>query len=561
MKDKVHQFSISETSSIHSRPLSKQPTRNASVPIHTTISFDDYVHYAAPKSSNIKSLYPPAAVTLGRNAFDRYGDQVSDFEVISCNGDRIPVSMAVLLKRWGKYFALILARSYVLAAENFEAGLSNNLKGDWTKLTNDSSEDLNKKSYGEVPHFRIPFQESKESLDKPTTNKTEKKITQPQINELPPQPPVPTEPIPAVPSQTTFKNTSRAGSQDHNSPRSSLMHTLSVLRNIPTTGKSPRESPFSSPRASYSGQGSVSNELRSSPFPNLRPNFGSASSDLKLSSIDSGVGSSEMSDSTRHPSEIDVDDEEDEEEGAHEEEEEIESDTESDILDYEKKTYPMEPALVPRKLYLPFSTNSVKAFCEFFYTGQIGSKWSLAPTLLDNFMISKFYKIPLLYDSILEILITILKRKEDQILSNLSSEQRLEYEEFIYFINKGQIKKEDLQKYSDLNIVEDREFDENDQEQINLAYQESEDLSAPNVGPRVRSIFDRSSIINKALQDDENEDRRSKLNFITVEELVDPNSINSINDIVIEAILDAAILVNELKLVIRINKLYNLVKS
>ncbi|KAI5967819.1 MDS3 [Candida pseudojiufengensis] len=563
MREKSHQFSLSESSSSQHRPLSKQPTRAASIPVHTAISFDDYVHYAAPKSSNIKSLYPPAAVTLGRNAFDRFGDQISDFEVISSNGDRIPVSMAVLLKRWGKYFALLLARSYVLAAEDFEAGLTSKLTGEWAKLRNESSDNLPSKNFGEIPHFRIPFQDSKESLDKPVTTKSEstRKTSMPQTHELPPQPPLPNEPLPPVPQQTTFKSTSRAGSQDHSSPRASLMHTLSVLRNIPTTGKSPRESPFSSPRASYSAQGSgTSSDLRSSPFPNLRPNIGRSTSELKLSSVGSGI-STQQSEETNHRSGV-----EDNHEDENEEEDEVgslDSEYESEELITEKKSYPMEPALIPRKLYIPFSTNSVKVFCEFLYTGQLGHKCSLSPTLLDNFMISKFYKIPILYESILDILINIIKRREDEVLKNINSEIRLKYDEFIYFLNKGEIKKEILEKFSNLNNVEDNVYDEknsneNDKDSINLAYLESENLSIPIIGPRFKSVFDRSSSLKDQTIDDNNfendeQSNKTKLNLITIEELVDPNSSIPISDDVMQAILNAAILVNEMKIILRVN--------
>ena len=45
----------------------------------------------------------------------------------------------------------------------------------------------------------------------------------------------------------------------------------------------------------------------------------------------------------------------------------------------------LEPLLTPRSLYMPWPTATVRAFAEFFYTGQVNSKWMLAPVVLDLF--------------------------------------------------------------------------------------------------------------------------------------------------------------------------------
>ena len=37
----------------------------------------------------------------------------------------------------------------------------------------------------------------------------------------------------------------------------------------------------------------------------------------------------------------------------------------------DSENFRMEPSLIPRKLYIPFMTLTVKAFCEYLYTGQI----------------------------------------------------------------------------------------------------------------------------------------------------------------------------------------------
>jgi len=75
--------------------------------------------------------------------------------------------------------------------------------------------------------------------------------------------------------------------------------------------------------------------------------------------------------------------------------------------------YDMEPLLIPRSLYLPWPTYSIKALSEFFYTGQTNGKWLLAPVALDLLVMAKLYEIPLLYTLIAEMLYSILGRKEE----------------------------------------------------------------------------------------------------------------------------------------------------
>ncbi|CAI4062564.1 hypothetical protein SUVZ_07G0600 [Saccharomyces uvarum] len=75
----------------------------------------------------------------------------------------------------------------------------------------------------------------------------------------------------------------------------------------------------------------------------------------------------------------------------------------------------LEPLLTPRSLYMPWPTSSVRAFAEFFYTGQVNSKWILAPVALDLLVMAKIYEIPLLYKLILEVLYSILAKKEESL--------------------------------------------------------------------------------------------------------------------------------------------------
>ncbi|KAH3683879.1 hypothetical protein WICPIJ_005140 [Wickerhamomyces pijperi] len=78
----------------------------------------------------------------------------------------------------------------------------------------------------------------------------------------------------------------------------------------------------------------------------------------------------------------------------------------------------MEPLLIPRSMYLPFSTCTVDALTEFFFTGQLGNKWLLTPTTTDLLLISKFYEIPLLYDLISEVMFAVLGKKEMGVMNS-----------------------------------------------------------------------------------------------------------------------------------------------
>lgn len=455
------------------------------------ISFSEYVHYAAPTANftTINSIFPPAAITLGRNFFDRFGDLTADFEIISVNGDRIPVSLMVLIERWGDYFIELLARGYVSAVEKFdesqqtakESAMFNDnpsfghigRRDDGSSFSSVNSHDKKTKTWSfasssslqhesqanvhpqlpkpkddkpektdkpdktdktdkpyhlsmsvapkkipkDAPHFRIPFQDTPQDKPKPKakdsddslgviegeTSESPRKgsvssfssttsLLQSRLQDIPPQLPLPTEPVPPVPTNPpTFRNSSRRNSNDVASPRGSLMHTLVALRNIPT--RSPRGSPYSSPRASMSHQGGIKSTLTSSEF-TLKPLTMVMPEPPK--SDDMGPG--DDPDGTESPSsKMPI------------------SPLDNILLNFENLengTFQMEPSLIPRKLYIPFTTASIKAFCEYLYKGQIGNKWLLAPTALDNLVLAKYYKIPLLYDLISEVLYGIIGRRE-----------------------------------------------------------------------------------------------------------------------------------------------------
>ncbi|CCK71197.1 Mds3p KNAG_0G01390 [Huiozyma naganishii CBS 8797] len=75
----------------------------------------------------------------------------------------------------------------------------------------------------------------------------------------------------------------------------------------------------------------------------------------------------------------------------------------------------LEPLMIPRTLYMPWPTLSVRAFAEFFYTGQVNGKWLLAPVILDLLVMGKIYEIPLLYSLISEVLYSLVGRKEESL--------------------------------------------------------------------------------------------------------------------------------------------------
>lgn len=604
------------TRKIGRRASSISKTSGTTDKIHNSISFSEYVDYAAPKTNftKIRSVFPPAAITLGRNAFDRFGDVIADFEFISSDGDRIPVSLMILMERWGRFFIDLLAKGYVKAVDKFEndhnSMMAANADDKYSKtsgsgstssssgtsylfrisnqfsltgsskaknsvstsgsissesgshdnqpskaLSTTSSTDssisekqafhmsiplASKNHSKDAPQFRLPFQESSDNAKlavspskesspapgndssaidphaTPRLNPTDLKepasslrkdsvssfsssnsLLNSHLQDLPPQLPIPSEPIPAVPAiPLSFRSSSRKNSLDLGSPRASLIHTLTALRNIPTS-RSPRGSPFASPRASMSAQGqsnstlNVPQDISSSPVPNLRPALilsGSSSptktleqtvnnnlevqvtndikpleqspynsndaisgSDNSLASIDRKIDTcnamppnkkmlsySSMTSIESSPllgekekslslssvikSHSNSSDEKDGHRPEWSQNQLVENRLyKNGLLNFEgveSGRLQMEPSLIPRKLYMPFPTSTLKAFAEYLYTGQVGNKWTLTPAALDNLSIAKFFRVPLLYDLISEVLFGIIGRKEAHVIKS-----------------------------------------------------------------------------------------------------------------------------------------------
>lgn len=520
------------------RKFSSISGRSDSKGAHHAISFSEYVRYAAPKVkfTKVRSVFPPAAITLGRNAFDRYGDLISDLELISCNGDRLPVSSTILLERWGTYFVDTLSRAYVNAIDNFETeqykagsalGLrsskssggslssrvekSNSYSGSDISHPDGTYDDMDSKTHyllsiskyphsnKEAPQFRLPFQEGKSSssinevssqtasidphkLDVSRKNSTSSMSSVPSLlashlQDIPPQLPLPSEPIPAVPTTpVSYRSSSRKNSSEALSPRASIMHTLTALRNIPANA-----SPFTSPRGSISASSdplammglntklefSRATELpsssetpsRSSAEPEKVP---ATRRDSALSSGDSSKKASSSAESvpaSKSPS-------------ARDPSESIEHRTLLDFTTIDPLTFQMEPSLIPRKLYIPFGTNTLKAFCEYLYTGQVGNKWSLKPCAIDCMIFARYFRVPLLYDLLCEVLYGIIGRKETIIVKegdilkkkiaqeykklNLSSKAMMkspldEYEGFMDTVDDGYLDIALLRKSSSLH--------------------------------------------------------------------------------------------------------------
>lgn len=448
-----------------------------------SVTFNDYVHYAAPKVNftRVRSVFPPAAITLGRNALDRYGDLISDFELISCNGDRLPVSLAMLTERWGIYFIDILARAYVKAIDDFESlqgkagsqqrlrssknstgsagsksGKPSSLSGSEGPHSDGGFEDgdpkmpyqlsIQKSGQKDAPQFRLPFQDAAASSSTELTPQTasvdphkqeaERKnsissfssggsLLKSHLPEIPPQLPLPSEPIPAVPTTPiSYRSSSRKNSTDALSPRASILHTLTALRNIP-----PNLSPFASPRGSVSmphepmtllgkadqAKSIESPHIDSSESPSgtsgepsrstAEPENMSSRLDVGSPAASSGVKST-MSDSSGPTLSNDSST------SLGKEGENFEGHALLDFTTIDPTTFRMEPSLIPRKLYIPFGTSTLKAFCEYLYTGQVANKWTLKPCALDCMVIARYYKVPLLYDLLCEVLYGIIGRKE-----------------------------------------------------------------------------------------------------------------------------------------------------
>lgn len=663
------------------------------------ITFSDYVHYAAPKVNftKVRSVFPPAAITLGRNAFDRYGDLISDFELISCNGDRLPVSMTILMERWGLFFIGILSRSYVKAIDKFESDQSTNLSNNklrsskssggsvglrMARLQYSGSDTSNsdskfdnpdakmsfllaipKLTHKEAPQFRLPFQDGgsshsvnevsqqsvsvdphKQELDK--TNSTSSfssagSLLTSHLQEIPPQLPLPSEPIPAVPTTpTSYRSSSRKNSTDAMSPRASILHTLTALRNIPTG-----VSPFASPRGSISasnepmiiltsgskeGPKSIDEHSDSSETPSRS----STEPERKPKSDSPGCETPRSQKATETLSNLSLS-------SAVKAGESGEGHTLLDFTTIDPETFKMEPSLIPRKLYIPFGTTALKAFCEYLYTGQVGNKWTLKPAL-DCMLIARYYKVPLLYDLLCEVLYGIIGRKEHLVVKQGNKlKKRIsdilekthgpmkskfkspldEYEGFMDTVDDGYLDIALLRKSSSLHknsvstigsgkkklsstlsmsssadghnvegedyfqhkpsepkspksgniedkisseeeISTDNSGEEDAKFELSLHYLDYQDRKV-SLGPRSRSVFDRSlydSIAQSNFDSEDYDEEQERLFEMTLEQLVAPDS-HEPSSYVIDLIYETVAMCTDVKLMLRSMNVRHMVRA
>lgn len=387
------------------------------------VSFEAYSKYAAPttKISSIRSVFPNFAVALGRNAFERYGSSLADFEFISADGEKVNVPIMLLRKRWGRCFDMLLAKAYARAVYKLENQQSevNQEASETNSVVSGSA--VPKKSMmvfnkggsitredRDAPKFRLPFQDARSTppasapqsiapnsrkasvvsnssnMSGRTSSTTGDSISlSPNLNfsNLPPQTPPPSEPLPPL----------------EKSPRGSLPQN--AFKN--GTGFSP----FSdSPRGSVSGPSSAPGNSTAATSPGL--NSGKGKEDLRtpvqnFKKRDNSRSSSFQTNKTDDASINDT---------------QSAFDSFASPEPYDETKILLEPLLTPRSLYLPFATSTVQAVAEFLFTGQLGDKWLFQPTTLDSFLLAKFYEIPLLYDLIAEALYAMIGKKEESLI-------------------------------------------------------------------------------------------------------------------------------------------------
>lgn len=84
-----------------------------------------------------------------------------------------------------------------------------------------------------------------------------------------------------------------------------------------------------------------------------------------------------------------------------------------------KKQFLLEPLLIPRFMYLPVQSDTVKVMCEFFLTGKLNKHTPVATVLVELYMLSKFYHIPLLHNACSEVLYAIFSKIENFVVTYL----------------------------------------------------------------------------------------------------------------------------------------------
>lgn len=172
----------------------------------------------------------------------------------------------------------------------------------------------------------------------------------------------------------------------------------------------------------------------------------------------------------------------------------------------------LEPLLSPRSLYMPVPTSTLKALSEFFYTGQVNGKWLLSPVAIDLFIAAKYFEIPLLYDLMSEVLYSIIGKKEESFFVACASLKQLFTNKVSKYCNGDDAKIEDylanhknylefLKLENSLKNIDDGYFDISLMRKASTAMSVSTEGSKGNgsVDKATATEFDFSSTVNDPL--------------------------------------------------------------
>lgn len=89
---------------------------------NSTSKFENYIKYITRplELESSTSVFPPHAMVLGKDALEIYGKPLSDFELITSEGDSIGVPSYLLRKRWGRYFDFLISEGYARVCQEYE---------------------------------------------------------------------------------------------------------------------------------------------------------------------------------------------------------------------------------------------------------------------------------------------------------------------------------------------------------------------------------------------------------------------------------------------------------
>ncbi|CEP60541.1 uncharacterized protein LALA0_S01e13278g [Lachancea lanzarotensis] len=234
-------------------------------------------------------------------------------------------------------------------------------------------------------------------------------------SQLPPLPPMPTDPLPAAPHQLNFDATtsfasaknspysSRRSSYYHDALRPGLSSSISQSLLGINEAVASENNPLHHPDPHLMRKRSVDRQLLEDNLidveleASIDPHQGSTPTTEQKTPSQRSTLKSRMESEESRPSYLSLAD----------------SSTSINFITEQD----LEPLLVPRSLYMPWPTSTVRSLIEFFYTGQVNGKWLLSPVALNLLVMAKVYEIPLLYDLLAEAFYSILGKKEESLLA------------------------------------------------------------------------------------------------------------------------------------------------